>query len=241
LSKVEFMRQVAQRQNETAEHMEACFLRAVFPEYTGSLPQNWQRKTVRQLSTAIQYGLSEGAKKDGQGPKLLRITDIQDGRVNWSTVPKCDCGDPEIRKYGIKDGDIFFVRTGATTGKSFLIRSPPERTVYASYLIRVQCDQAQVLPEFLYAFFRSPTYWGHVGRTARGGTLAGLNATMLGKLSVPHPKNLDEQRAVVSTLTLRETAARRIKSAAARQLEALVALPGAILREAFDFAEDATA
>ena len=67
---------------------------------------------------------------------MLRITDIQNGEINWESVPFCSGDKKDIQKYSIVSGDIVFARTGATTGKSFLIRHCPENTLFASYLIR---------------------------------------------------------------------------------------------------------
>ena len=49
-------------------------------------------------------------------------------------VPYCKIEDSEQPKYLLSDGDIVFARTGATTGKSYLVRKPP-KSIFASYLI----------------------------------------------------------------------------------------------------------
>lgn len=65
---------------------------------------------------------------------MLRITDIQDNSVVWSEVPYCEIEEEKLEKYLLKKNDLVFARTGATVGKSFLIRSEPPKAVYASYL-----------------------------------------------------------------------------------------------------------
>lgn len=47
------------------------------------------------ISTKIQYGYTDSAKKKGN-VKFLRITDIQEGRVNWSSVPYCDISNSKL-------------------------------------------------------------------------------------------------------------------------------------------------
>lgn len=47
------------------------------------------------ISTKIQYGYTDSAKKQGN-VKFLRITDIQEGRVNWSSVPYCDISNSKL-------------------------------------------------------------------------------------------------------------------------------------------------
>ena len=85
-----------------------------------------------------QYGYTASAATEPIGPHLLRITDIQNGSVNWETVPYCDCPGPQ--KFLLEKGDILFARTGATTGKSFLIEECPT-AVFASYLIRLRVNK----------------------------------------------------------------------------------------------------
>ena len=104
------------------------------------LPDGWAWNTVKDLSKNIQYGYTESANVEPVGPKFLRITDIQGGKVDWDTVPYCVCSDDEAGKYLLESGDIVFARTGATTGKSFLISNPP-KAVFASYLIRLRLQE----------------------------------------------------------------------------------------------------
>ena len=83
------------------------------------------------------YGYTASAEHKGVGPKFLRITDIQNGKVDWNRVPYCRYNDA-LEKYLLKSGDILFARTGATTGKSYHITETPSKTIFASYLIRVR-------------------------------------------------------------------------------------------------------
>jgi type I restriction enzyme S subunit len=114
-------------------------LTADWRETKGTTLGEWELVSVRDVSEKIQYGYTASAKLSGNGPRFLRITDIQDGRVAWDQVPTCDIPSSVEPKYALKSRDIVFARTGATTGKSFLIRSCPS-SVFASYLIRVRAN-----------------------------------------------------------------------------------------------------
>lgn len=50
------------------------------------MPEGWEWTRLGNLSSLIQYGLSNSAEAQGTH-RLLRITDIQDGKVNWKDVP----------------------------------------------------------------------------------------------------------------------------------------------------------
>jgi type I restriction enzyme, S subunit len=158
-----------------------------------------RRVKLKDIADKVDYGLTEKAKDEKVGPKFLRITDIQNGAVNWDTVPHCKCTDKDFEKNKLESGDIVFARTGATTGKSFLINEVNEPTVFASYLIRLRLNSEKVLPEFVAYFFKSDLYWRQIYADSDGATLPSFNATKLKKLQLPLP-TLSEQKAIVAKL-----------------------------------------
>ncbi len=164
---------------------------------TTQLPKGWRRVAIKDMADSIQYGLTASAEERKDGPRFLRITDIQDGRVDWSTVPSCDISKADIPKYRLSSGDLVFARTGATTGKSFLIGECPE-AVFASYLIRVRVS-ADVDSHYLSAFFQSPDYWRQIEGGKRGIGQPNVNGTVLGEVQFPIAP-LPEQRRIVAEI-----------------------------------------
>lgn len=159
-----------------------------------TLPNGWVPVTIAAISESIQYGHTASAVERETGPRFLRITDIQDGQVDWSTVPSCNLTKDELPKYQLKPGDLVFARTGATTGKSFLIRHCPD-AVFASYLIRVRVS-SEMDERFLALFFQSPDYWRQIEGGKRGVGQPNVNGTILGKVQFFLPP-LAEQRRIV--------------------------------------------
>lgn len=159
------------------------------------LPEGWSETTVGQVAEDISYGFTAKASSSETGPRYLRITDLQNGTVDWESVPSCRIPKEKIQKYVLRRGDLVFARTGATTGKSFLVRSCPE-AVFASYLIRVRPSLC-VLPEFLALFFQTASYWNQISENISGSAQPNCNATKLASLTLPVPP-LDEQRRIVS-------------------------------------------
>ena len=162
-----------------------------------ALPKGWRRVAIKDMADSIQYGLTASAAERKEGPRFLRITDIQDGRVDWSTVPSCDIAKEQIPKYRLSSGDLVFARTGATTGKSFLIGECPE-AVFASYLIRVRVS-ADVDSRYLSAFFQSPDYWRQIEGGKRGIGQPNVNGSVLGEVQFPVAP-LPEQRLIVAEI-----------------------------------------
>ena len=167
-------------------------VKCIEDEIPFELPDGWAWSRLGSISSAIQYGLSNSAEQTGV-QRLLRITDIQDGKVNWDTVPFTTVQDPE--QYLLKKGDIVFARTGATVGKSFLIEETPYPAVYASYLIRIRLLDG-VYPEYIYQFFNSQCYWNQITDKSVGVGQPNCNGTSLKELFIPFPPANEQSRIV---------------------------------------------
>jgi len=159
------------------------------------MKEGWQVKKLGEVC-AINYGYTESASNDPVGPKFLRITDIQNDSVDWDSVPYCKAEASDLSKFVLADGDIVFARTGATTGKSFLVKKPPE-AVFASYLIRLRILDRALMPEFVSLFFKTSEYWQAVKDGSSGSAQGGFNAAKLGDLSLPAPTYPEQQHIVV--------------------------------------------
>lgn len=150
-------------------------------------------KHLGEIAESVEYGVTASATWEPRGPKFLRITDIQDGAVDWDLVPWCECNSRSASNARLAPGDIVFARTGATTGKSFLIRDCPPESVFASYLIRVRLRDS-VDPRFVNHYFQTPSYWAQIVSSARGVAQPGVNATSLKSLAIPLPPLSEQQR-----------------------------------------------
>jgi type I restriction enzyme, S subunit len=163
-------------------------------QLSNELPKGWRRVAVKDMSDSIQYGHTASAVQRDDGPRFLRITDIQGGRVDWNAVPSCNIPKDEIPKYKLAPGDLVFARTGATTGKSFLIGDCPE-AVFASYLIRVRVS-ADVDSRYLATFFQSPDYWQQIEGGKRGIGQPNVNGQILGQVQFPLAPPIEQRRIV---------------------------------------------
>ena len=158
------------------------------------VPKSWEWTTIGEIASSILYGVSESAKEIGQY-KLLRITDIQNNKVNWETVPFTDYDKNKAPAYLLTDGDILFARTGATVGKSYLVEGLKDSAIYASYLIRVQTSSV-ILPAYIKFFFESGFYWEQISLNSVGIGQPNVNGTTLAALTIPIPPYREQLRIV---------------------------------------------
>ena len=161
------------------------------------IPENWRWVRWGDLSESIQYGYNAPALESGR-IKMVRISDIQDGCVLWDTVPYCEIKEDEIENYLLKDNDILFARTGGTVGKSYLVKSVPEDSIYAGYLIRTRYSSL-LCPQYMKYFMDSQLYWDQLHNGTIATAQPNCNGKTLSKMILPLPP-LAEQTRIVAKL-----------------------------------------
>lgn len=159
------------------------------------IPESWKWVRLGSLAKKVHYGYTASATEYGNA-KMLRITDIQGGRVNWESVPYCEIEENKIEQYKLNDNDIVIARTGGTVGKSFKInKDTTTDSVFASYLIRIILTESDSTNYIAY-FLNSPYYWEQIGINAQGTGQPNVNATQLSNLILPLPPLAEQERIV---------------------------------------------
>jgi len=196
------------------------------------LPEGWKLVIVKEIAEKIQYGYTESSSMEQIGPKFLRITDIQNNKVDWKTVPYCKIEESEIEKYQLRDGDIVFARTGATVGKSFLIKGNIPNSVYASYLIRMRFPNT-IFDKYIWNFFQSSLYWIQIKKKSVGTGQPNVNGKKLGEIEIPLCSH-KEQAQIVHEIETRLSICDNILANIEEGLNKSEALRQSILKQAFE-------
>ena len=166
-------------------------------DFPYEIPDNWKWIRWGDLSEQIQYGYNAPGKQSGR-IKLVRISDIQKGKVLWDTVPYCDIEESNIETYLLHENDILFARTGGTVGKSYLVENIANDAVFAGYLIRTSYSN-KLCAKYMKYFMESKLYW----KQLQSGTIAtaqpNCNAKTLSKMLLPLPP-VNEQIRIVNVI-----------------------------------------
>ena len=103
------------------------------------LPNSWSWARIGGISELIQYGTSEKAGEDPAGIPIVRMGNIQDGKLNFENLKYMTKDYPDLDKYILSDGDVLFNRTNSAelVGKTAVYKNYHPRSIFASYLIRI--------------------------------------------------------------------------------------------------------
>lgn len=185
-----------------------------------SLPDTWIRTKVGAVVQKMQYGISlKGSTNPEAGLPILRMGNIGERGLDLTELQYVSAQNPAVRKFILDRGDVLFNRTNSPelVGKAAVFDGPHKMT-FASYIIRLQCNQHFVLPGFLVMWISSP--WGRAwARAVRtdGVSQSNINATKLSDMPLVLPP-VSEQRAIVESvgllLAIGEGATQRCREAA---------------------------
>ncbi len=196
----------------------------------GVSDESWEESNFGKF-TVSQYGYTEKAHWEKVGPKFLRITDIQDNKVDWDEVPWCPIDEAGMKQYAVQIGDIMIARTGATTGKSYLICDDVE-AVFASFLIRLKVVDKNLDYNYLYGYMQSEDYWRQITDFSSGIAQPGVSANKLKQIKFKCP-SLPEQHEIVRLIDDLLARERSAQQAAEQALASIDLMKKSILARAF--------
>lgn len=184
------------------------------------LPKGWEWVRIGDISLLIEYGMSEKTYNEIEGIPVLKMGDIQDGKIilgGQKCVPKNVEGLPSLF---LKKWDLLYNRTNSAelVGKTGIYEGENDRYTFASYLIRIRCSEKNVYPKFLNLSMNEPSFRKtqiepHLKQQCGQ---ANVNGTILKSMIIPLPP-IDEQHRIVSKVeelyTLCDSLKERIQEA----------------------------
>ena len=115
-------------------------------------------KSLRELVTYVQYGISAPATEAKVGYPILRMNNLQNDGWELSNLKYIELTENEVETYRLQNGDILFNRTNSKelVGKCEVFKEKGD-WVFASYLVRVRIDESIALPHFVSIFLNTPS------------------------------------------------------------------------------------
>jgi type I restriction enzyme M protein len=162
----------------------------------------WPLAPIGEISTRIQYGLSNPLNTENVGYKTFRMNELVNGLCVDRGDMKCsDIGETEFEKYQLLSGDILFNRTNSIehVGRTGIFNLSGDYC-FASYLIRLSVNHAKSNPFYVNAFMNTEGFQKGIKQYAsRAIGQANINAKSLAAYSIPLPP-LGLQDAIVEEI-----------------------------------------
>ena len=154
------------------------------------------------LNGQMLYGANDAGSTENSGIRYIRITDItQDGCLKdneENLYLSLEVAEP----YLLKDKDILFARSGGTVGKSFMYREKYGKSAFAGYLIKAECNNKQLLPEYLLYYTQSSLYEMWKSMIFIQATIQNIGANKYSNMEIIVPP-LEQQREIIDYLDKR--------------------------------------
>jgi type I restriction enzyme S subunit len=203
-----------------------------------ALPEGWVWASLEQLSWDASYGTSEKCDYSFSGPPVLRIPNVESGRINLEDLKHASTNNAQAESDALCPGDFLIIRTNGSRdliGRGAVINSLFERPhFYASYLIRFRLVASTGIAPWLGSTWDCSS--NRIRIEAVAATTAGqynLNISKLSRLPVPLPP-LEEQGHAIADIDRRFSVIHELEIQVEANLRRGERLRQAILKRAFE-------
>ena len=190
-----------------------------------------KKEMLKNFIIEINYGTSEKTNDDASGIPVLRMGDIQNGKLRFNKLKYLK--KITDKKLLLQKGDLLFNRTNSAelVGKSAVFNSDFVCS-FASYLIKVRFSE-KLNSDYVCFYINSPygKAWAKTQLTQQVGQ-ANINSQKLQALQIPIP-TLAEQERIVAEIESRFERADALETAVDRALNDAEKLKQAVLKKAF--------
>ncbi len=167
-----------------------------FPEFK----DEWGKTTLENICGELEYGMNAPAKTfDGEN-KYIRITDIDESTNKYVDENPVSPDGVLDERYLVKNNDILFARTGASTGKTYLYSSDDGKLYFAGFLIRANVKSSND-SRFIFYNTQLPRYKKWVSITSQRSGQPGINSQEYGSFEIFKP-NIEEQKKIADFISL---------------------------------------
>jgi len=240
MNEVEKMQQAAIRRKEAISAMQGAILREVFPYREGDkLSEGWRWEKLRDICFINPTKRKDFFREPNSQTSFVPMEAVDEltGRITKRiTRPYW-----EISKgyTFFEEGDVLFAKITPCmqNGKSAIAQHLVDGVGFGSTEFHVLRPKSDVKKEWIYFFIRTAEFRKRAEEHFEGsaGQLR-VPTDFIENSLIPLPPALDDQIRIATELERKMAEVEKMRQAADKELEAIEALPGAILREVFDFA-----
>jgi len=234
MTEVERARTAAEAQVESVGLLRSAVLRSAFSEGSS---KSWPVVNLESVSEIVS-GVTLGRRPpvgSTRAVQYLTVANVKDGYLNLEDVRSIEITDSELEKWRLESGDLLLTEGGDPDklGRGTIWREELPNCIHQNHIFRVRFRTSEVLPEFAAAQASSPYgkayFFAHAKQTTG---IATINQRVLRAFPFLRPP-MPEQERIVADLRARSEEIERLRRHADTELQAVKALPAALLRQAF--------
>ena len=186
------------RKRQHAIALTGDLLRSTFLEMFGDPVRGFRgarMSTFGDELESIQYGPRFNNQKYAKsGIRIVRITDLNAaGGLDFPSMPLLAVSEGERARFSLVPGDLIFARTGATVGKSAVIRPGDPECIAGAYFIRLRFKDG-VRPIYAHMVLQSSPIQAHIARTSRQAAQQNFSGPAIKRLPLPVPAPHQQER-----------------------------------------------
>ena len=124
------------------------------------IPDSWTWCKFSNIIEHMEYGTSNKASEIRIGIPILRMNNIQNGRLDYSKLKYISSDTKDLPRLYLKKYDILFNRTNSyeLVGKTALYEGNNDEYTFASYLIRVCLFKNYINPKYVTYYLNSQLF-----------------------------------------------------------------------------------
>ena len=170
--------------------------------WLGEIPEHWVVRAIKHIvSTPVTDGPHETPEFLDEGVPFVSAEAVSSGEVDFTKIRGYiseECHKQYSLKYLPKRGDIFMIKSGATTGVTAIVETDQEFNIWSPLAV-IRCNR-ESNPYYVLNFMRSLNFQEAVALNWNFGTQQNIGMGVIENLLCPVP-SLDEQIAIADYVT----------------------------------------
>lgn len=170
--------------------------------WLGDIPDHWGVRAIKHIvSTPVTDGPHETPEFFDDGVPFVSAEAVSSGEIDFSKIRgyiSLESHKQYSLKYLPKKGDIFMIKSGATTGVTAIVETDQEFNIWSPLAV-IRCN-ADSNPYYVLNFMRSLNFQEAVALNWNFGTQQNIGMGVIENLFCPVPSQ-QEQKAIAEYLT----------------------------------------
>ncbi len=166
----------------------------------GIIPEDWIVEPLEHFTSFISYGFTNPMPTVYDGPPMITARDINQGRIQYSTA-RCTSDDAFKKlltpKSKPKVNDLLLTKDG-TLGRLALV---DKEDICINQSVALLRPNSKINPSFFKLLLESPYYQEKMLDDAGGSTIKHIYITIVNKMLLGLPPELQEQTAIANALS----------------------------------------